>query len=508
MKQKLKKLSIVSLLLSAFVIFSCSEDYEIHDHNDNNQKFKLRTLNNQKINSNIKVVEKLQSLNKGTKKNNNSIVSRIIYNQENNFSINTDYVKYIENTETGNHSFNFQITRLDTISNKIENLVLISNSQGNYDAYIFKYNLTAQEFKSVNLNVSNSLTDIIPIDFDLNTLSTDLNSKTVYGCTETWTWVSGEHDGNELHGALWKGKCLVSGCSYNGAWVLTDISCGYHDDGTGGDATNNPTGNSTDGGGSTTNGSNSNYDGSNTSIHGNGNIIALPAFADEEIADDPCISLQKLLDPTQCNISPKLNSLGNMLDNAADNGAEQGFSFQINEDGNYVNPQIPNSGDGSIHLPTGMVGNNIVYGAAHSHIAGLIDMYSWSDVYFLITLYIDAPNQVKSDIVFMLVTPSGKCYALKIDNIRALHTFMIGQYNQLKSEYPNWTEKEILTQLNEDSSFSGDQDDLERKFLDFYKNAGISLYETLWDNDYEGYKKFRKISLPANPSAALDKTDC
>ena len=44
--------------------------------------------------------------------------------------------------------------------------------------------------------------------------------------------------------------------------------------------------------------------------------------------------------------------------------------------------------------------------------------------------------------------------------------------------------------------------------LDFYKNAGISLYETLWDNDYEGYKKFRKISLPANPSAALDKTDC
>ena len=66
MTQKLKKLSIISLLLSAFVIFSCSEDYEVHDHlhNHENSKFKFKKITLNDIQHEKNVVDKINNASK------------------------------------------------------------------------------------------------------------------------------------------------------------------------------------------------------------------------------------------------------------------------------------------------------------------------------------------------------------------------------------------------------------------------------------------------------------
>ena len=94
MTQKLKKLSIISLLLSAFVIFSCSEDYEVHDHNHNESKIKVKPITIQDVSTNARALEKLT--NPKSRFKTNSSMDRIINDTINNFSIDTDYGLYIE----------------------------------------------------------------------------------------------------------------------------------------------------------------------------------------------------------------------------------------------------------------------------------------------------------------------------------------------------------------------------------------------------------------------------
>lgn len=85
-------------------------------------------------------------------KNNKSehlTASRDIYNQEQGFTIKTDFVKLIENTETGVNSYNFPIIRDTPITQNIENLLLQSNDEGGYNAYIIEYGFTKEQITTL-----------------------------------------------------------------------------------------------------------------------------------------------------------------------------------------------------------------------------------------------------------------------------------------------------------------------------------------------------------------------
>ena len=146
MTQKLKKLSIISLLLSAFVIFSCSEDYEVHDHNHNESKIKVKPITIQDVSTNARALEKLT--NPKSRFKTNSSMDRIINDTINNFSIDTDYGLYIE--EGDYHSYTFKITRPNGSNYLLENVVVSKKNETKYETILYQYNITEQELDMID----------------------------------------------------------------------------------------------------------------------------------------------------------------------------------------------------------------------------------------------------------------------------------------------------------------------------------------------------------------------
>lgn len=252
MKNKLKK-SLKATILFIFILLlmtNCEQNSLIEANQNSlisNQqsRFKVTVLNNEKIKSNNKIVQKLISIDLKNKKKSNSTFSKEIYNKLG-FTINTDNVNYMEDTQTGIHSYSFQIFRDSIKTPNLENLLIQSNSKGGYDAYIIQYGFTSEEYANLNANsIKNYKTSIYSIDFDTSTFKNGMFSKMAYGCTETWEWAMiDDGDRGELVGA-------GNEEPFEEGWVLTGISCGYSDDGTGnsGGQTTNPT--NTSGGGGT-----------------------------------------------------------------------------------------------------------------------------------------------------------------------------------------------------------------------------------------------------------------
>lgn len=86
------------------------------------------------------VINKLESLI------NMNIKSKTIYDSINNFSIDTDYAKYL--TKGNYHSYTFKITRFKK-NNLLENLVISLKPDGTYKTTIVSYNLTPEEKEKI-----------------------------------------------------------------------------------------------------------------------------------------------------------------------------------------------------------------------------------------------------------------------------------------------------------------------------------------------------------------------
>lgn len=246
MKQKLKTYLQLSLFVFGifFILTNCERELAEDIETQETSRFSVRTLNKNEVNSKDKIVSKLNTLNSKKKdgfRTNNQ--AREIYNTEHGFTINTDYVKYIEDSENGNHSYSFTIQRDNSITDKLENLLLHSNLDGGYDAYIVEYGFTKEEYEHLSENPENNYTTILsPIDFDITLFNAGELGKMIYGCTETWEFMTYlGHENGELHGVNTYGTCSV-GCNYGTSeWVITGISCSYFDDGaSGGDGTTIP----------------------------------------------------------------------------------------------------------------------------------------------------------------------------------------------------------------------------------------------------------------------------
>ena len=153
----------------------------------------------------LKEIKKIKQLN-------SSFILRSIEDEAFNFKVNTDKAKFIE---TGNkHSYTFSITRTNN-DNFIENLVLISNSEGGYNAVLVKYDFTYEQYLNITKEDFNSRKIMYtPINYDYkNLVKKNTNRSTGWGCSESWEVVA-----------------VISPRTFGVShyeWVLVSSNCGF-----------------------------------------------------------------------------------------------------------------------------------------------------------------------------------------------------------------------------------------------------------------------------------------
>jgi hypothetical protein len=142
---KLNKIIKLCCLLLIYMSYSCSEDYEVHHHNDYENKIKVTPITIQDVQKNSKAFEKL-TIPK-SRLNANSSINRIINDTINNFSVETNYGVYIE-TENY-HSYTFKILRPNGSNYLLENIVVSKITASEYETILYQYDITADELHMI-----------------------------------------------------------------------------------------------------------------------------------------------------------------------------------------------------------------------------------------------------------------------------------------------------------------------------------------------------------------------
>jgi len=268
-----RKLPLFFILL--FFIGCEQENFLNPIENNNYSTLKYKILSNQEVFTKSKVAEKLMEFKQ--LQTNNLQARGTVFNEEYNFIINTDIVKYIYDTESGNNSYNFPIKRPNsTETDSLENFVLNLNRYGKYDAFIVKYGFTKNEYQEIDQSTLESKnTQFTSIDFDISTIEMDLptgNAEkfTQVVCVELWVLTPCDEGNNT-------GNC-------NGyEWVNSSTDCTFlYTGGGGGDSGGGPP----DGGGSSGGGGGSSNNGNTPPDEGN-EILISPVLEIDPCPGDP-----------------------------------------------------------------------------------------------------------------------------------------------------------------------------------------------------------------------------
>jgi hypothetical protein len=212
MKNPKQKLKNILLLVTVFFAISCSKD--VYDEiNNPNEKITIKKLDERQIKSNKKLSLKLSALNE-TK---TAVIGRFVHDTIYNFVINTNHATHI--ISNSQETFTFEVLRVNPTPG-IENLVLISQPNGTFNATLVKYSFDSNQLFSMDqtaVNRSNVL--YTPIDFDYNTVLNSLNSRCTYtiNCEETWT----ESCGIPPSEGTLTGGSIETTCE----WVMTTGTC-------------------------------------------------------------------------------------------------------------------------------------------------------------------------------------------------------------------------------------------------------------------------------------------
>ncbi|MFC5196079.1 hypothetical protein ACFPH8_12120 [Bizionia hallyeonensis] len=240
----MKQFKTLFCLIFLTALFNCEQDDFIETDNQNatQSQFKVTNVNKEFVFSNTSISNKLNAINSNTNEPINLEYSREVHNEEHGFTVETENVKFVENTVTGFHSYNFDLKRDNPENDKIENLVFHLNASGTYDAFIVKYGFTKAEYETLDLALLNSLsTKYTAISFDELDFVIESNKMMYFICTETWLWLDSVDHSGQLHGAPRNGVCKVSGCNYReSGYVLQSSSC-VATTGTGNPNNNGPT---------------------------------------------------------------------------------------------------------------------------------------------------------------------------------------------------------------------------------------------------------------------------
>ena len=477
-----------------FTFFNCEYDEKantLETESVVSKNFTVKNLHFEEISTNKNLLDKLKTLE--GKKEVSNIGNRIVYSGENDFYIDTNYVKYIER-ESGKHSYTFLLKR-DSTNVLLENLVLSLNLNGEYDLHIVQYDINQYELEQLKIGQSPDLSNKTTVlQIDDNTLISTIFSKVVIinegggDCLLDVNFVEGKPCGCDGFNCAYGDpncQCYSSPASPD-QWIYTWGDCG--DGGGGGSGSGSSSGGGGGGSGSGT-GSSNNDDGSSVGDNCRGcggneiDTAPLPDLEEENEEETPCDNIKNGTNSPEYKQKFKdLNTTENF-----EKDHETGFYKQnIGGTEQYVDG-TPNS-DHTLHVPADAldathVHNNIpetnedgtVYDAA-------IKMLSPGDLIKLIFSIGDANGSTPEN-GFVVMISSESIFAINIT--QPIGTLSVEEKKFLREWRDKVYEDKAKYILREYSTINARKEQLQKLFLKGLEATGLTDKVALFEGEVE-----------------------
>ncbi|OUD31369.1 hypothetical protein FPG59_15100 [Flavobacterium sp. FPG59] len=228
--------------------------------------------------------------------------------------------------------------------------------------------------------------------------------------------------------------------------------------------------------------------------YGGGGGASAEAVVEEE---DPCAQIKGLLDydsTESINLKSNINWLKDKV-NAGVNNKEAGVEvtkvMNPDETFKYEFTQVSANDQFSISMSTNY--DNV--GGFHSHPSDGDAMFSFGDIRFLLSVYDEARSYRKEEAFTGLVAKDAagntNVYMLKIENIESLRTQINSVWNSEKyTKFQNEKERIKAIHLDQAIKYSKSNGNLEKSFLEQFKDFGIELFKADATTDH-----FDKLTL-------------
>ena len=304
-KQRLKnylKLGILLFGISFFLTNCEKETFEVEQ--TTNSKYSLSRIDLKQIQKNEALIEKIGSIENSIKKTKSNLQARYENVQ---FNLNLNSATYIEATDGSYHSYSFYIENYENNFN-INNIVLSSTENGEYEADLVTYSLTEEERNQINNGIEMDLINKTTIKpFDINQINMYSRGGTcmILVAVDTVESCSAGHNVS---------SCSTSCCGgcYNNVYEWQSVDCGSGAS-TGGtnSGSDGPRFDGSSGTGSSSGGSSDGSDPKATSLTGtDGSIIKDPCKNTRELLAQYPEYRQKLIDLAQTVNEDHENAVG------------------------------------------------------------------------------------------------------------------------------------------------------------------------------------------------------
>lgn len=407
--------------------------------------------------------------------------------KSNGFTISNAPAKVIEKDSLT--SYTLKIDREIQDPSYFENLVLQVDEENEVKAVIFKYILNSEPLPTADGSfILDARVEITPIIYDTSVAgrTTICISYSVLYCNNGIHGGTGpEHPANEKCTSLYWGTKTVCSSDDGGTPINGETPIDGGTSGGGGGTVPTPP-----------------CQGRDCPIP----IITAPVI--DVINEDNCTELKNLLKSSKVgqlnkapNIKPKLIALKNGINSTG----EMGFNM-VKSGIYYSNPDVASTNIGHLPIKTGPE----IYGGGHTHVIGSGDpMFSWGDVYALYKIYLaTAPeNRTIAVLTLACMDKQGikRVYALKIDNFANLEQKLLQDLAQADGNSLEEKKRYILKNKY-DEVFNSSLGHYERSFLNYFRDAGISLYET--DETINNWSQLSITDSGFDCCSTITKTPC
>ena len=206
MRHKIKIVYKLLIFGIAVLLASCSED--LYETESNKSNYKVSYVNSVAIEKNKELLKTLKE--KKIIKTNS--LNRIIIDTVNNFSIDTDFVKFLQGPNFNSYTFKV----IEQEENYLDNLVLVSHAGAPYSAFIMRYNLTEQEKIALNTGQTIDFTNKAKVlKLSNSNIANEALGKLIY--YEECNWVSSWQE------IITITPCPIDGC-WGAEWTGTSVS--------------------------------------------------------------------------------------------------------------------------------------------------------------------------------------------------------------------------------------------------------------------------------------------
>ena len=480
---KQKNSLLFSIIFVCFLKLLTSCEAEKNFTKDNKIIIKKCTMKDLNLSSDIKLNEAANYLKKLQTKNlKDNSNAKLVYDEKSGLYLDDEKGIYL--SSEGKESYTFPVIS-SNITEKIKNITFNKNNNNEYDIYIVMYDFTKEDL--------NNYTKEVLAERDIN-FQALLKNGIEYPVEAQWFICfytealteapidHGDLTGNFGHEFTW---VTISSACFSG----TDIS-----------------------GGSSSSSANSNEGDNNDS--GAGGVLT-SAVVDNEavlptVTDNPCKALADLSLPNSGDIKPEIDMLKTKLNETVEFGVEVEKSPYPNTDGTYNYPKTEKESDESNHVEISTGG--FIIGAAHSHPANITyAIPSYGDLKWLEICVSNVPPIRQKHVFTMIVCKDAfgtvSVYGIKIKDILSFRSKVNAIWDSAKYSGKSVEQKQDeiskLEQI-EYSKTNGQNNQLEKKFLEMFAGFGFDVLKATNDN----LDNWTKLELDSSQPSGVKSVPC